>query len=417
VTTLLTGGSSPKGSGALDDDVDLERDRALVIAAQAGDRSAFDDLYLRYYRRLHRFCLQRLDDTHDAEDTVQESFARAWRALPEFSGDKRFYPWLSVIAWHLCTDVLRRRGRSTPVAEFHPCHEASTEGCGEELAIDAVDSALAAKAFQRLSARHQRILNLREGSGWSYQRIADHEGVRTSAVETLLWRARQALRSEFASLAGTGRSAWIGVGLLSSATLRRLLGATARVARRATIVGPGAVTAVGSAATVAAVVIAVTLGSPSPSVLSPHRAPTAAATVPRPPTPVTSADPTSGPGPSSGPPSTTTGAPGAPTSSVTGPSSPTPGSLGQAFDLPVSGLSPSLQRAAQSVSQVLSQVESVVSGSLVPSLGAIAVTGGPALDPGTTAQGLGPTLGGLAQTLASVPARARSTGGTLSEGP
>jgi len=233
VTTLMTG-QEPGTTELLDDDVDLGRDRLLVERAQAGDRAAFDDLYLRYYRRLYRFCLRRLQDAHEAEDITQEAFARAWRALPSFAGDRRFYPWLSVIAAHLCTDVLRRRNRSTPVAEFHQAHMASIEDGGEERVVAAVDSDLVARAFTRLSARHQRILSLREGSGWSYQMIADHEGVGITAIETLLWRARQALKREFASLAGSdGRLAGIGGLLVALAGLRHWLGRLATAARRA----------------------------------------------------------------------------------------------------------------------------------------------------------------------------------------
>ena len=263
MTTLLPSGSSVRSRGALDDDVDLARDRALVNRAQAGDRAAFDDLYLRYYRRLYRFCLRRLHDPHESEDVAQEAFARAWRALPTFGGDRRFYPWLSVIASHLCTDVLRRRNRSTPVAEFHQGNVASTEDGGEELMIAAVDCELVSRAFKRLSERHQRILSLREGSGWSYQRIADHEGVGITAIETLLWRARQALKREFASLAGSeGRGAALVGGLFSMSMLRRLLSAPAQAARRLAHAGPGAL-AVGSAAAATAVVVAATVGAPA----------------------------------------------------------------------------------------------------------------------------------------------------------
>jgi RNA polymerase sigma-70 factor, ECF subfamily len=404
MTTLLKGESAPKGSGELDDDVDLERDRALVIRAQAGERSAFDDLYLRYYQRLNRFCLQRLNDTHDAEDTVQEAFARAWRALPDFGGDKRFYPWLSVIAWHLCTDVLRRRGRSMPVAELHPCHEISTEGCGEDVAIDAEDSALAAKAFHRLSARHQRVLNLREGSGWSYQRIADHEGVRISTVETLLWRARQALKHEFASLAGgTGRSAWIGAGLLSTATLRRLLGTVARTARHVIHAGSAATAVVGTAAGVTAVAIAISVATPSSPVARPNRAPAVSGTVSRSVTPVTSADPTSGTSPILGsgavvPASPVGGVPGSSLSSVTGTTngaSDPAGTLYPVVDGTLGGLSASIESAAASVSQVLSQVEGVVGNAVAPNVGQVARTG-------TNANGLGGILNGLVQTPATL---------------
>jgi RNA polymerase sigma-70 factor (ECF subfamily) len=272
VTTLLAGGG-PRGTETLDDDVDLARDRALVTRAQSGDRSAFDDLYMRYYRRLYRFCLRRLRDSHEAEDVAQEAFARAWRALPTFGGDRRFYPWLSVIASHLCTDVLRRRNRSTPVAEFHQSNLASTDDGGEELMLAAVDSALVAKAFTRLSDRHQRILHLREGSGWSYQRIADHEGVGITAVETLLWRARQALKREFASLAGAqGRmGAWLG-GLVSMTSVRRLLQLPRRALHKAASTGAkGMAVAAGSAVAATAMVIGATLSSPVPTTVTTSR--------------------------------------------------------------------------------------------------------------------------------------------------
>jgi RNA polymerase sigma-70 factor (ECF subfamily) len=268
----------------LDDDVDLARDRVLVTRAQEGDRTAFDDLYLRYYRRLYRFCLRRLHDGHEAEDIAQEAFARAWRALPTFGGDRRFYPWLSVIASHLCTDVLRRRNRSTPVAEFHQGNVATTDDGGEEAVIAAVDCALVAKAFQRLSERHQRILTLREGSGWSYQRIADHEGVGITAIETLLWRARQALKREFASLAGADSRMAAGIaGLFSLSMLRRLLHAPVQTARRFAHVGPGTGLAIGSAAAATAVVLATALNT------APHVAPPSA------PAPAAHANASSGP--------------------------------------------------------------------------------------------------------------------------
>ena len=98
---------------SLSDDVDLDRDRVLVERCQAGDSGAFGNLYARYYERLLRFCLRRLNDRHEAEDAAQEAFARAWKALPNFAGERRFYPWLTVIAGNICTDMLRRRSRST----------------------------------------------------------------------------------------------------------------------------------------------------------------------------------------------------------------------------------------------------------------------------------------------------------------
>ncbi len=164
---------------------------------QAGDRAAFDELYLRYQRRLYRFCLQRVGQAHDAEDVVQESFVRAWRALPRFAGERRFYPWLTVIAANLCVDTLRRRSRLTPVEESRMTAADTGTYDIEDGILHEVDSKMVATAFGQLSTRHQRVLQMREGSEWSYRKIAEHEGVGVTAVETLLWRARQALKREF----------------------------------------------------------------------------------------------------------------------------------------------------------------------------------------------------------------------------
>lgn len=180
-----------------DGSVDVARDRLLVERCQAGDRAAFDELYLRYQRRLYRFCLQRMGSAHDAEDVVQESFVRAWRALPRFAGERRFYPWLTVIAANLCVDTLRRRARLTPVEESRITAADTGSYDIEDAVLHEVDSKMVATAFGQLSTRHQRVLQMREGSEWSYRKIAEHEGVGVTAVETLLWRARQALKREF----------------------------------------------------------------------------------------------------------------------------------------------------------------------------------------------------------------------------
>lgn len=184
------------------DDVDLERDRALVERCQAGDKSAFDDLYLRYYSRLCRFCFRRLGDIAEAEDTAQEAFARAWKAMPTFNGERRFYPWLSVIASHLCVDTIRRNTRTTPVGAEELDLVLSPVDGGQDAAVEQQDDRdLLVQALDRISARHREVLQLREGYEWSYQEIAAHQGVQVSTIETLLFRARRSLRREFLFLA------------------------------------------------------------------------------------------------------------------------------------------------------------------------------------------------------------------------
>lgn len=211
------------------DDVDLGRDRALVEQYQEGDLAAFEDLYRRYYGRLFRFCLRRTGNPHEAEELTQEAFARAYRAMPMLRGERRFYPWLSVIASRLCIDSHRRLGRTEPAAEVDP---GSVEFRAEHLEA-AVDHDLLNEAMGRLTDRHREVLRLREREGWSYQHIADHFDISLSAVEGLLFRARQALRREFLHVAGpeAGLAAAVpfglGLGVLSRLG-RRLVGLKAR---------------------------------------------------------------------------------------------------------------------------------------------------------------------------------------------
>lgn len=199
------------------DDVDIDRDRVLVRRFQAGDDEAFDELYRRYHDRLERFCLRRVRDRHAAEEVAQETFTRALSSLPAFNGEQRFYPWMTVIAGRLCVDYFRHQARSEPCPDPNP---GGVSGGQEEYLVDAVDSALAVEALARLGPRYQDVLNLREVEGWSYRRIADHYGVKVGTVETLLFRARQALRREFRLVDGAGLAAIPVLGALVRVAVR-----------------------------------------------------------------------------------------------------------------------------------------------------------------------------------------------------
>lgn len=178
-------------------EVDLERDRALVERAQHGDETAFADLYLLYRERLFRACLGKLGNPSEAEDVVQESFTRAFTALPRLAGERKFYPWLSVIAAHLCIDLLREKGRLVRLEEEAPPVPDPASGSEQESLVESRErDALVQRALDRLSPRHREVLELREREEWSYRRIASHSGVEVSTVETLLYRARRSLRRE-----------------------------------------------------------------------------------------------------------------------------------------------------------------------------------------------------------------------------
>jgi len=233
------------------DDIDLAADRALVERWQAGEHDAFDDLYRRYFDRLRAYCQRRVGDRHSAEEIAQEAFVKALQALPTFAGERRFYPWVTVIASRLCVDHHRRSARVQPSDEIDP---GVVEGDpGVRLAfladVDNLD-----RAMRRLGPRHVEVLELREREGMTYQQIAEHLDVPQSTVEALLFRARKALRREFMAVSGERLVALPLVGGLFARIGARLHGARDRLADAmpslAQLSGPVAAGAVAVALTI-----------------------------------------------------------------------------------------------------------------------------------------------------------------------
>jgi hypothetical protein len=103
------------------------------------------------------------------------------------------------------------------------------------LILASVDGQLVNRALDRLSVRHRHVLAMREGSGWTYQQMADHEGVEIGTIETLLWRARQALKREF-NVLSESKGALAGFLVAAGALVRR---GVLRVGHKASLVQSG----------------------------------------------------------------------------------------------------------------------------------------------------------------------------------
>lgn len=226
---------------------------------QEGDETAFETLYRRYFARLQRFCLKRVGDPHEAEEIAQEAFTRAYAALGDLAGERRFYPWMTVIAGRLCVDHHRRCGRTQPAAVVEL---GAIEG-GQEAIVDQSDVALVSEALDRLAPRHREVLEMRERRGWTYKQIADHYEVPIGTVEALLFRARKALKREFVAVGGVGAhhgGAVAAIPLLG-AIAKGFSAASAKVSGWTSALHPavapalGAAVVIGSAAVVATAVV------------------------------------------------------------------------------------------------------------------------------------------------------------------
>ena len=175
-------------------------DEDLVARSRGGDLDSFNQLILRWERPIYALAYRVIGREEDARDVVQETFLRAFRALPGFKGQAKFSSWLYRIALNLCRDWIRRRRRS-PLVELpegvDPAELAAERGpieSIEELASRKELSEAVAEAMSLLPEEQRTAIILKEYHGMTFQEIADLQGCPLSTVKTRLYQGLAVLR-------------------------------------------------------------------------------------------------------------------------------------------------------------------------------------------------------------------------------
>jgi RNA polymerase sigma factor (sigma-70 family) len=166
-------------------------DDRLVARVRAGDDTAFEIIYDRYYRGLLAFCGQMLGSRQEAEDALQHSFASAYRALRGGAGDIELRPWLYTIARNRCLSVHRAQ-RVQVSADGLAADFGSFEGMSAQVQLRA-DLRELVDELQRLPDDQRAALVLFELGDESHAEIAAVLGVRREKVKALVFQAREAL--------------------------------------------------------------------------------------------------------------------------------------------------------------------------------------------------------------------------------
>ena len=174
-------------------------DEALVQLVRGGDEVAFALLVARHRRGVHALAQRFLGSEQDADDAVQETFARVYARLHTYTPTGRFGSWLLAICAHWCLDALRARRRrvATIALEPHPTGVAFiSEGIGpEEHAIRLDTRAEVRRWLATLPPEYRAVLTLRYAHDHSYAEIATTLDLPVSTVRMRLLRARNALRN------------------------------------------------------------------------------------------------------------------------------------------------------------------------------------------------------------------------------
>jgi len=191
-----------------------ETDEALAQRFQSGDDTAFKALLDRYSAHLINFAYRYLGSKEEAEDIAQEIFLRIYRRKDSYDPARLFRPWLFAIAARLISNRARDRGRRSTVSLDQETDDGSTErpGLGIADAASPVPEGRLAQdeavgkvraALEALPEDQRRAVLLAKFEDMPYEEIAQAMATTVPAVKSLLFRARQSLKTALAGYAVT----------------------------------------------------------------------------------------------------------------------------------------------------------------------------------------------------------------------
>ncbi|HMM75940.1 MAG TPA: RNA polymerase sigma factor [Gammaproteobacteria bacterium] len=177
-------------------------DAALVERLVAGDRAAFELLMRRYNRRLYRMARAVLRDPTEAEDALQDTYLRVWRAIGQFRGEAALSTWIARLLLNECSSRLRRSARrqnvipmvsAIPEAEIDAVADTHAELPEQTLArLEA--RALIERKLEELPERFRLVFLLRSVEELDVDTVAELLDIPAATVRSRHFRAKAMLR-------------------------------------------------------------------------------------------------------------------------------------------------------------------------------------------------------------------------------
>lgn len=178
-----------------------EADKALVEKVKKGDKKAFDLLVLKYQQKVVNIISRYIHDHSEVLDVSQETFIKAYRALPKFRGDSAFYTWLYRIATNTAKNYLAAKGRRPPTDDVEAVNAEQMDSgvrlkdyaTPENLAMEEEVATTIRQALEDLPGDLRTAITLREIEGLSYEEIAQAMDCPIGTVRSRIFRARDAI--------------------------------------------------------------------------------------------------------------------------------------------------------------------------------------------------------------------------------
>jgi len=192
-----------------------DADAPLIERVKRGDVKAFEMLVVKYQRRIERLIGRMVRDVDLVPDIAQETFIRAYRAIPQFRGESAFYTWLYRIAVNTAKKSLvelKRDPLITESARASRDDDDETYRNENELSHGETPEAMLASkeiagtvnaAIEALSDDLRQAITLREIEGLSYEEIAELMNCPIGTVRSRIFRAREAIATRLRPLLDT----------------------------------------------------------------------------------------------------------------------------------------------------------------------------------------------------------------------
>ncbi|MCC5811961.1 MAG: RNA polymerase sigma factor RpoE [Ectothiorhodospiraceae bacterium] len=183
-------------------------DQELVTRVQAGEKAAFDLLVRKYQHKLIKMISRYVNDPSEAQDVAQETFIKAYRALPNFRGDSSFYTWIYRIGANTAKNYLVAQGRRPPGSDIDAQDAEQYVGDSSLRETDTPEGLVhrdevertVFDAIESLPDDLRTAITLRELDGLSYEEIAQAMECPVGTVRSRIFRAREAIEKRLRPL-------------------------------------------------------------------------------------------------------------------------------------------------------------------------------------------------------------------------